>query len=345
MHMPNEVLSPQVAAATIVAATVAVGISSWRARRRLDESRLPMMGVMGAFVFAAQMINFPILPGASGHLGGGPLLAILLGPSAAIVVMTAILTIQCLVFNDGGLLALGANVINMGVVSCLVGYGVYRLILGNAATVGRSRFYLAVFLGTFLGMLSGAVLVPFEIAVSGLSAVPFLKLFVVMVGVHVLIASVEGVVTFAVITTIGRVRSELVDPRVAGGTGRLSRTAVTISVLIVALLVAGLLSLLASSHPDGLEYVLGDSDRSPLGRTVVPDADVSPAVLSVSAWQEKTAPLPDYSVRAEGEPETSPYWTSLAGVLGTAVTLALLYGIALGLRHRNKKARDVTISG
>jgi len=118
MHMANELLTPGVAAGFGAASAAGIAYSSWRVRRELDDSKVPLMGVMGAFVFAAQMVNFQILPGSSGHLGGGVLLAILLGPSAATLVMAAILIVQCLVFNDGGLLALGANIFNMGIVPC-----------------------------------------------------------------------------------------------------------------------------------------------------------------------------------------------------------------------------------
>ncbi len=133
--MANELLSVPVAGLTLALAAALVAIAAHRVRRATADDRLPLMGVMGAFVFAAQMINFtlPGMPGTSGHLGGGVLLAILLGPAAGIVTMTAILIVQCLLFQDGGLLALGCNILNMGVVPCLVGRGLYGLLLGPAA--------------------------------------------------------------------------------------------------------------------------------------------------------------------------------------------------------------------
>lgn len=338
MHLPNVVLSPAVAGVTLLGGATAVAVSSRLAAKRLDESRLPMMGVLGAFVFAAQMINFPILPGVSGHLCGGALLAILLGPASAIVVMSAILTIQCLVFNDGGLLALGANIINLGVVSCLVSHGCYKLILGSGERVGRTRFRVAVFGGTFLGIVSGAALVPAEIVASHVSSVPFGVFFGAMVAVGLIIGAVEGVITLGVVGAVWRMRPELVDPRAPAAPGNLSRKAVAAIIIVAALLVGGVLSLIASSAPDGLEFVLGEGETSALGRTVVDDDRVAASARSVTAWQEGVAPLPDYGAAGEGEGQARSGWTSVAGIVGTGMTLAALYGVGLLLRRRRRRS-------
>ena len=178
------------------------------------------MGVMGAFVFAAQMVNFtlPGMPGTSGHLGGGVLLAILLGPSAGIVTMSAILIVQCLLFQDGGLLALGCNIINLGVVPCLLGSVVYHLTLGSPTTVPAWRQYLAAWLACVVGVTAGASMVPIESAASGVLQVPFTQFLGVMAGVHLIIALCEGAVTFAVIAYLRKVRPELMGVEPTDGT-------------------------------------------------------------------------------------------------------------------------------
>ena len=201
MHMANELLSVPVAAATMALGAVAVGIAARRVRRAAVDDRLPLMGVMGAFIFAAQMINFTLLgmPGTSGHLGGGVLLAILLGPAVGIVTMAAILMVQCLLFQDGGLLALGCNLINMGVLPCLLGWAIYRGVLGPAAKAKAWRQYLAAWLACIVGVTAGAGMVPLESAASGVLQVPVSQFLGVMLGVHLIIGFCEGAITFAVI--------------------------------------------------------------------------------------------------------------------------------------------------
>ncbi len=211
MHMANELLSVPVAGVTLGVAAVVVAIAARVARSASGDGRIPLMGVMGAFVFAAQMINFtlPGMPGTSGHLGGGVLLAILLGPAAGIVTMAAILIVQCLLFQDGGLLALGCNMLNMGVVPCLLGWGVYRVLLGPAIKAAVWRQYLAAWAACVLGVTAGAAMVPIEAAASGVLQVPAGQFLGVMISVHLVIALCEGAVTFAVVAYLRRVRPEL----------------------------------------------------------------------------------------------------------------------------------------
>ena len=337
MHLPNAVLSPAVAGVTLVIGAASVAVSSRLATKRLDEARLPMMGVMGAFVFAAQMVNFQILPGVSGHLGGGVLLAILLGPAPAIVVMSAILTIQCLVFNDGGLLALGANIVNMGVVPCLAGVACYRLALGRGRCVGNVRFHAAVFAGAFVGMIAGAALVPVEIAAGGVSAVPFTTLLVMMLAVHLIVAAAEGLNTEGVVTAVWRLRPELIDARAPSTPGKLSRAAVICTVIVVAFLVAGLLSLVASRHPDALESVQE--------RAGISDKGAHSSARRLTAWQEHTAPLPGYGAPTQDGVTSPAAWTSMAGVIGTGATLLALYGIAFLVKRRRRRCGDPRAPG
>ncbi|MGO8750430.1 MAG: energy-coupling factor ABC transporter permease [Thermoguttaceae bacterium] len=348
MHMANELLSVPVAAVTLLVMAVAVAIAARQARRAANDDRLPLMGVVGAFVFAAQMINFnlPGMPGTSGHLGGGVLLAILLGPATAIVTMAAILIVQCLLFQDGGLLALGCNIINMGVVPCLLGWGLYRILLGPAARAAAWRQYLAAWVACVGGVTAGAAMVPVEAAASGVLQVPLSQFLGVMIGVHLVIALGEGAVTFAVIAYLRRVRSELmgVEPIAMSGEAlRPGYGVVIASLLGTALLLAGVVSWFASTCPDGLEWSYLEHRYEATGKAV---RNESPVIAAVDRWQSKWSPMTDYTRRetplgqapAEETAEREPAWPrpdgwrSLAGLLGTIVTLSILYGASRWMR-------------
>ena len=354
MHMANELLSIPVAAGTLAVAAAAVWLAARRARRTLDPEKLPLMGVMGAFVFAAQMINFtlPGMPGTSGHLGGGVLLAILLGPAAAIVTMTSILIVQCLLFQDGGLLALGCNIINMGVVPCLLGWGVWRGLAGRGGRAGAWRQYSAAWAASVLAVCAGAALVPIESALAGVLRIPVGHFLAVMVGVHVVIGGVEGLITFAVIAYLRQVR-----PASLGLLGspdaqrRLGGKAVAASLIGTALLLGGVVSWFASSRPDGLEWSYRGHDY---GKAAAPVAAPSQAVAAVERFQTRYSPMPDYTRRAsavnpvavdeagaEGAWPNVDGWRSLAGVVGTAVTLLVVYALAMLLRKRARAAAQV----
>ncbi|MCJ7544382.1 MAG: energy-coupling factor ABC transporter permease [Phycisphaerae bacterium] len=350
MHMANELLTPPVAGVTWILAAAAVAAASVRARKTLSPERAPLMGVMGAFVFAAQMINFtlPLMPGTSGHLGGGVLLAILLGPAAGIVTMAAILIVQCLLFQDGGLLALGCNILNMGVVPCLLGWGLYRALLGPAERARPARQYLSAWAACTVGVAGGAALVPVESSASGVLRIEIGDFLLVMVGVHLLIGLIEGAITFAVLAYLRQVRPEaagLTAP--APKPGHLGKRAVLGSLAMTALLLAGLAGWFASTHPDGLEWTYQEH----FARGAPPAVqNPSPLVARVDAFQTRWSPMTDYTRRsaplgqepagkAEAEPPPAAWpnvsgWGSLAGVLGTAVTLGLLFLAGGALRRR-----------
>jgi len=351
MHMANELLSVPVAGATLAIVAVLVAIAAHWARRATSDDRLPLMGVMGAFVFAAQMINFtlPGMPGTSGHLGGGVLLAILLGPAAGIVTMATILIVQCLLFQDGGLLALGCNILNMGVVPCLFGWVLYRAVLGPAARAAAWRQYLAAWIACVGGVTAGAAMVPIEAAASGVLQVPLSQFLGVMIGVHLVISLFEGAITFTAIAYLRRVRPELMGLEPTGGTAgryRPGYAAVTASLLITALLLAGVASWFASTWPDGLEW---SYLKHHFGRAEKAMQNDSPTVAAVEQWQRKLSPMPDYgrretplgeaSAEAAGPPAArwpNPNgWRSLAGVLGTIVTLGILYGVSRWMRRKD----------
>jgi cobalt/nickel transport system permease protein len=319
--MANEVLTLPVAGALGAAAAGGLALAAARARRDLDERRTPLLGVLGAFVFAAQMVNFPVLPGTSGHFVGAALLAILLGPHAAALGMAAIVIVQCVVFQDGGLLALGANLVNMALAGPYAAWLAFRAVVPAGRETTRSRLYLASVLAALASILAGALLVPLEVAASGICRVPLAVFLGAMAGIHTLIGAAEGVLTFAVLAALGRMRPDLLPgaPVAAGG---LPVRAVAITVVLTALLVAGFLSLAASGAPDGLE--------STLERTKAVDTE-SPNSAAATADQagKAIALLPDYS-----GPGGAWYWTSVAGVLGALLVLGLGAAAARGMRGR-----------
>jgi cobalt/nickel transport system permease protein len=204
MHIPDGMLSPPVWAALDVAAIPAVGYAVRRAQSGMDESRVPLLGVLGSFVFAAQMINFPVMAGTSGHLIGGALLALTLGPSAATVVMTAILVVQALVFQDGGILALGANVVNMALIGVWAGYLPSRILGGKGPRIR----YVAAIAGGWLSLMAAAGFAAFELSISG--AAPSGPLFASMLGIHAVAGVIEGVITAASLAAIERLNPSFV---------------------------------------------------------------------------------------------------------------------------------------
>ncbi len=243
MHIPDGFLATPVWAALDAVSIPAVGYLARRAQRDLEESRAPLLGVMGAFVFAAQMINFPVGIGTSGHLVGSALLASTLGPSAAAVVMTAILAVQAFIFQDGGILVLGANVFNMAFAGVLAGYLPFHY-----WSAGRWRRF-AVFLGGFLSVLVAALLALAQLLASGVPMPP--AILAVSAGLFLVTALLEGAITLAVFQAIERIHPGWIrKPSPAGGR-------VTASLALAAVMLGTLGVLFASSFPDGLENMAG----------------------------------------------------------------------------------------
>lgn len=238
MHIPDNFLSTPVWAALDAVSISAVGLMVKRASRDLEEVRIPLLGVMGAFVFAAQMINFPVGAGTSGHLVGGALLASTLGAAPAVLVMTTIIAIQALVFQDGGILALGANVFNMAVAGVLVGYWPYRL-------WGANRRNAAIWTGGFLSVMASGTLALAELLISGV-AMPHVWVLTSL-GLFAVNAIIEGAITVSVIQAL-----EKLNPGFVQRPGRSSgRVLAALSGAGVLLGIAGFL--LASSAPDGIQ--------------------------------------------------------------------------------------------
>lgn len=195
MHIPDGFLDTKTWVTTAALSTAAVGYAVRKTRGELGERQVPTLGVLAAFIFAAQMVNFPIVGGTSGHLLGAVLAAVLLGPWSASIVMTTVLAVQALFFQDGGITALGANVFNMGVVGVAVGYGIYRLISGLAPN--RTGKLVGTFVASWASVVAASLVASVELAASG--TMPFRVALVAMTGWHVVIGLGEGIITTAVV--------------------------------------------------------------------------------------------------------------------------------------------------
>lgn len=300
LHIPDGFISLAIALIAWLVTIALEAVAVRRARVELGERQVPLMGVMAAFIFAAQMINFPIVGGTSGHLLGGALAAITLGPWPAMLVMTAVIGLQALLFQDGGLIVMGANILNMGLLTALVGYGLYRGVAGQPRGVRLAVAGVAA----WLSVMAAALATSLQLWLSGTSS---LEVVVpAMMGVHALIGLGEALITVAALAFIFRARPDLIEAGEArGGRGWV------VGGLVVALAVV-LLTPLASADPDGLERVAEDLGFLEAG------AD--------SPYQV----LPDYTVPFLGE---GPVSTIVAGLLGALLVAALAFGVARLLRR------------
>ena len=318
MHMADALVSTAVAGTMYACSALAAGYSLKKVRTADLNRKVPLMGVMGAFVFAAQMINFTIPgTGSSGHLTGGMMLSALIGPEAGFLTMTAVLAIQCLLFADGGLMALGCNMWNMGFYGCFVGYLIWRLFMRGGMT--RSRIIWASLIGCVLALQLGAFSVTLETLASGITELPFGVFLGFMQPVHLAIGLVEGAITAAVLLFVFQARPQLLQGYDLSGDGRM-KTSVVVSVLAAAAVVTGgLLSLFASSHPDGLEW----SIEKVTGSTELESA--STLHLWAARIQEKLALLPDYDFLNP----TDGAGTSFSGIVGALLVLVVCVSVCL----------------
>lgn len=328
MHMADALLSPAVGGVMYAASAGAAVYSVKKVKENFDSKRVPVMGVMGAFVFAAQMINFTIPgTGSSGHFCGGMLLAAILGPYAAFLTMIAILLIQCLLFADGGILALGCNVWNMAFYACFFGYFcIYKPFMKNGMSKGK--ILAASLLGSILSLQLGAFSVVLETTVSGISELPFGLFVAAMQPIHLAIGTVEGLITAAVLIFIYQARPELINAESTENKFSLKKILTIMAVIVV--LVGGALSLVASSNPDGLEWSIGQVSGKE-------ELEASGGVHdSLANVQEKTAVLPDYSFGND-----NAAGTSVSGIVGSAVVagLCILAGTAFSSAKKKKKAK------
>lgn len=326
MHMADALISPAVGGTMLAVSIGALAYSVKQVKKDFQNDRVPLMGVMGAFVFAAQMINFTIPgTGSSGHIGGAVLLAALLGPYAAFLVTACVLFIQALFFADGGLLALGCNIFNMGFFACFVTYPlIYRPIVSKGYT--KSRLISAALLSCVVSLQMGAFSVVLETLVSGLTALPLSTFTLLMQPIHLAIGGIEGILTGLLLIFLLDARPSLFTEN--ADKQKMSFQAVVGSLAVGTLLIGGGLSLLASEHPDGLEW----SMEKTAGTTEL--TYHSPLHQKASVLQEKSAVLPDYSF-----PESeSPLGTSFSGIAGAAATLLMIGGLSLMLKMKPSKS-------
>jgi cobalt/nickel transport system permease protein len=336
MHMADALLSPTVGATMWAATAGAIAWCSKKVREELDERKVPLMGVLAAFLFAAQMINFTIpATGSSGHLGGGLLLAVLLGPYAAFLAIASVLFIQALFFADGGLLALGCNIFNLGVFPCFVAYPlIYKPLVGREPAPWR--LMAAAIVAAVVGLQLGSFAVVLETVASGVSALPFGAFVALMQPIHLGIGIVEGMVSAAVIAFVWRARPEVLQSvREARPIGAVPMRNLLIGFVLATLLTGGLLSWFASEHPDGLEWAI----TGVTGSGELPEAEHGVHGF-LAALQEKLAFLPDYSLPAKGGNGEGggKLGTSVSGVVGGLITLALCAVVGVLLKRRGRKS-------
>ncbi len=345
MHMADALLSPAVGGAMLAVSAVTIAYCSAKVRTEIDDRKVPLMGVLGAFLFAAQMINFTIpATGSSGHLGGGLLLTILLGPYAAFLTIASVLVVQALFFADGGLLALGCNIFNMGIFPAFICYPlIYRPIAGKNPS--PARVATASLAAAITGLQLGAFSVVLETTLSGISSLPFPAFVSIMQPIHLGIGIVEGIVTAIIVGFVHKARPDIFTANDS------SKTSIMKSIipgfLALALITGGFISWFASEHPDGLEW----SIKKVTGKEELEGSkDGIHGVLS--AVQEKLAFLPDYNFKKaaekkDGEQEQqtsnskkdgSRLGKSLSGIIGALITLGLAVLVGLILRKRQEKA-------
>jgi cobalt/nickel transport system permease protein len=301
LHIPDGFLNLTVSLIFWLLSAGLIAIAIRRTQSQLEDRQLPLIGVMAAFIFAAQMINFPIVGGTSGHLVGGALAAITLGPWAGILAMTAVIFVQGLLFQDGGLMVMGANIFNMGVVSALVGYGLHQLGMGRGR---RLRLSIAG-VAAWLSVLASAFFTAIQLWLSGTS--PLQIVVPTMIGLHALIGIGEAAITVAALIFLERVQP---GPQTEGGRPQ-GRIAWALGGLITSLSVV-LLSPLASSHPDGLERVAEELGFLHMG---------VPALFDI---------FPDYTFPTMGDTSAS---TVLAGAIGVFFVAGLVTLMINALRR------------
>lgn len=319
MHMADALVAPAVAGVMYSCSALATGYSIKKVRMENETKKIPVMGVMGAFVFAAQMINFTIPgTGSSGHICGGILLSALLGPFVGFLTMVGVLLIQCLMFADGGILALGSNIWNIAFYGCFIGAMlIWKPMMRKG--VSKKKIIISSIAGCVLTLQMGAFSVVIETLFSGITELPFSTFVAVIQPIHLAIGLIEGLITAAVLCFIYEARPELlwgINEDAKKTVGLIPFKKVLIIISLFTLLVAGGISLMASEYPDGLEWsiekVTGSTDMEANGEIYD----------NMQKLQEATAILPDYSLKNSD----SSIGTSISGVIGGLVVSVLCIG-------------------
>ncbi|WP_406837643.1 energy-coupling factor ABC transporter permease [Streptomyces sp. AHU1] len=335
MHVPDGFINAPVSAVTGVVAAGAVAVSLRGARRELDERTAPLAGLVAAFIFAVQMLNFPVAAGTSGHLLGGALAAILVGPFTGVLCVSVVLLMQGVLFADGGLTALGVNITDMAIVTTVVSYAVFRALV-KVLPRKRSSVTAASFAAALLSVPAAAVAFTLVYAVGGTTDIAISKVATAMVGVHVLIGVGEAVITALTVGAVIAVRPDLVygarglqqrlklrvngelvdaDAPAAPVAAPSSHRKVWITGLVTSLVLAGFVSFYASASPDGLEKVAKDKGID----------------AKVKAHGSEDSPLAGYGVKDVSDARLSG---GLAGVIGVGVTVVAGTGVFWAVRRR-----------
>ncbi|MCL2043986.1 MAG: energy-coupling factor ABC transporter permease [Treponema sp.] len=337
MHMADALLSPAVGLTMSAVSAAAVAYSVKKTKKTdLCDKKIPVMGVMGAFVFAAQMINF-IIPatGSSGHIGGGILLAAMIGSYPALISISAVLIIQSLLFADGGILALGCTIFNLGVIPCLIIYPlIFKPLVKKGMTAGTIT--LASIFSVVAALQLGAFGVVMQTTLSGITELPFVTFLLFMQPIHLAIGIAEGIITAAVLCFVYKIRPEIMEStfdRTAIKSG-IPMKHVLVTLAVAAILAGGFLSLYASSLPDGLEWAI----EKITGSTELA-AKESSVIEGVASIQETTSFMPDYNFRNAGE-DSSGAGTAIAGIAGCAVTFLFAWAVAVTISAVRKKRRS-----
>jgi cobalt/nickel transport system permease protein len=311
LHSPDGFLSLLISLIFWVLTIALLAVAIRRTQGELGERQIPLMGIMAAFIFAGQMINFPVAGGTSGHLLGGGLAAIVLGPWAAMLVMTSVIGLQALLFQDGGLVVMGANIFDMGLLTAFIGFGLYRTVAGQ----GRGLRLGVAGIAAWLSVMSAALVAALQLWLSGTS--PLVVVLPAMLGVHALIGVGEALITVAALSFIMQTRPGLLENeavKARGGFGWVA-TGVGIALFVV------LFSPYASANPDGLERVAADVGFLQQGQA-------APYQI-----------LPDYTIPLLGE---TGFSTIVAGAIGTLVVAVVAIG--LGRMMRRSSSAPTTAS-
>ncbi len=311
MHIPDGFLTITTSVICWIITVAFLAVAVRRAQHELGERQVPLMGVMAAFIFAAQMINFPVAGGTSGHLLGGALAAIMLGPWPAMLVMASVIGVQGLLFQDGGLLVMGANILNMGLLTVLVGYGLFRGVAGRSQRVQLTVAGVAA----WLSVMTGALATSLQLWLSGTARLDIVV--PAMLGIHALIGVGEALITVAALAFVMRTRPDLLSAEASASRGGRGWVAAG---LLIALAVVGLAPY-ASASPDGLERVaenLGFGGRN-----------------AAAPYQI----LPNYTIPFIGHSGLSTVVAGAIGVLVVAGIAALLARTARRRSHGTQASR------
>ncbi|MEG0143600.1 MAG: energy-coupling factor ABC transporter permease [Akkermansia sp.] len=350
--MSDALISPTTGATMWIISALCIAYASKKVKEESTDKLVPLMGILGAFIFAAQMINFSIpMTGSSGHLGGGIILAVLLGPWAGLIAMASILAIQALFFADGGLLAYGCNLFNMGFIPCFIAYPfIYKFFNNDNSSPSRQRILWGSFSASIIGLQLGAFAVVLETYFSGISDLPLDRFAMLMQPIHLAIGVVEGMATAALILFIYRMQPSLLQSPQGDLTTLVSSTKnttatnsnssrVVLAILaILSLATGGILSWYASDNPDGLEWSTARTAQKEELQT--PSA---PIYQSMDHLQKQTALLPDYTLKTGTHTDTqTKVATSLSGILGATSVLLLIMTLAWLLRKKRPVSKIST---